>query len=77
MITFYTKDASAVARISVNSGIVPSIAILNAKDVAYAKADGLELKRACLILNKTHIVSKSFVFVGDEARTIYLNWGDI
>lgn len=74
MIKFYHEEAVLLTRITIGSSIDCSLAFKNAKDVAYAKADGLELKRACQILNKTHIVSDSFVFVGDEARTIYLNW---
>lgn len=43
------------------------------------KVDGIEYVHACRLLNRKPLPAEftahgSFIFVGDDARTVYLNW---
>lgn len=38
------------------------------------KVSDEEYEFACVLLQRNRLTRKSFVFVGDDARTIYLNW---
>ena len=42
-------------------------------DVVSIQCDGHELEQACLITGR-FVKSRSFTFVGDEARLIFVNW---
>lgn len=42
-------------------------------DVVSVQCDGHELAHACLITGRI-VQSRSFTFIGDEARLIFVNW---
>ena len=42
--------------------------------IQYAQADGDELEHACEILGRPMPKARVFTFVGDDARTIAINW---
>lgn len=42
--------------------------------IAYAQADGDELKQCFTILDRSQMDINVFTFCGDEARTIAANW---
>jgi hypothetical protein len=43
-------------------------------DVISLQVDGDELFKACAILGRQPRVERVYTFVGDEAKTIVLNW---
>ncbi len=52
----------------------PSVLSSFAHNIEYAQADGDELVHACNILGRKLPIQPSFIFCGDDARTIAANW---